>query len=98
MASSIQFFSLPETLDVTKYKSGCIITPDHELFTVHRTKVRGLEERIVIKSHPEHIIPEDHNFVSGTYVYKLTNVNDKSIYIRFEPGLAIFGSDILYGC
>lgn len=91
-AATDKYTMFDNSIDVTALKMGCYIPIEAIYFCGKRNLFRGLEEHIVrIKEE------KDHDYVNKTYVYKMETKNGKDpIYIRFEMGNCVIGSDIMF--
>lgn len=94
MSSSKERFSIPNLhLKIERWKDATFIPIPNMFFAGRRNTLRGLEEWIA-KRRGE----EDHDYVNGTYVYKLIDDEDNSIFVKFESnGSFIVGSNAIYG-
>lgn len=58
--------------------------------------MRGLEEHLdLFARHTTEADPK-HDFQNGTYVYKITNVEGMDLWVKFEDGWRVIGSDGVY--
>lgn len=86
--NAIEKFELGKCIKIERRNDRCGIFLTDIYFVCRRNVLRGLEEHLASEE-------SDHDFLHGTYVYKIIN-NEQCLYIRFEPGRATIGSAIIY--
>lgn len=86
--NAIEKFSLGPSVKLTRILDKAVIFQSNRYFSCIRKMMRGLEEHLADGE-------ENHDFINGTYVYKIEESDGGVIYVRFEPGTAIIGSKIL---
>lgn len=82
-------FALGDAFKLTRIKSGAVIMLHNIYFRGLRKVMRGLEEHLAKGE-------ENHDFINGTYVYKIEDADNHHIFIRFEFDWCVIGSEILY--